>query len=109
MPVGRSSHWWRLEFQYNFAGAGKSGSLKQPTDTHTIPGSTSNRVKTVTPHVGQKLDSFQRPDSEERLHRVESPATFTADLERRRSMKMRCRCPAGNQGTRRRERPAAVP
>ena len=78
MPVGRSSQWWRREFQYSFPGAGKSGSLKQPTDTHTIPGSTSNRVKTVTPHVGQKLDSFQRPDSEERLQRVESPATFTA-------------------------------
>jgi hypothetical protein len=36
-------------------------------------------VKTVTPHVGQKLDSFQRPASEERRQRVESPATFTAD------------------------------
>ena len=89
MPVGRSSHWWRLELQYNFAGAGKSGSLKQPTDTHTIPGSTSSRAKTVTPHVGQKFDSFQRPDSEERRQRVELAGDFHSGFRKEGGVRKR--------------------
>jgi len=60
-------------------GAGKSGSLKQPTGTQTMPGNASSRANTFTPQVGQKLPSFQRPASEERRQLLNAPPTLTAD------------------------------
>ena len=38
----------------------------------------SSRANTFTPHVGQKLASFQRPASEERRQLLNAPSTFTA-------------------------------
>ena len=41
-----------------------------------MPGNASSRLKTVTPQVGQKKQSCQRPASEERRQRVVAPAVF---------------------------------
>jgi hypothetical protein len=79
MPLGNSSQWWRFEFQYSRPGPGKSGAPKQPTETHKMSGNASNRVKTVTPHVGQKFDSCQRPASDERRQHFASPPIVAAD------------------------------
>src|SRR4051812_23737578 len=83
MPVASSSQRWRLEFQYKLPGAGKSGSLKQPTGIHTIPGNASRRLNTVTPQVGQKFPSFQRPASDERRQLLNAPVILAADSEKK--------------------------
>ena len=79
MPGGTSNQCGRRELQYNFCGPAKSGSAKQPAETHTTPGNASRRLKTLVPQVGQKLQFCQRPDREERRHRVAGPFTVTAD------------------------------
>jgi hypothetical protein len=79
MPLGSSSQWWRFEFQNSRPGLGNACALKQPTEMQTVPGRASRRVKTVTPQVGQKFDSCQRPASDERRHCVDLPATWIAD------------------------------
>ena len=82
MPAGIANQCGRREFQYNFCGAGKSRSPKQLADTHTMPGSASSRLNTVVPQVGQKLQSCQRPDCDDRRQRVAGPFTATADSEK---------------------------
>ena|SRR5690242_958745 len=79
MPDGTSNQGGRRALQYNFCGLAKSRSPKQPADTHTTPGNASSRLNTVVPQVGQKLQSCQRPDCEERRHRVAGPFTVTVD------------------------------
>jgi len=86
MPVGKSSQRWRFELQYKLPGAGKSGSLKQPTERRTSPATLPARAKTFTPHVGQKLASFQRPASEERRQLLNAPPTLTAASGKKRGV-----------------------
>ena len=47
-----------------------------------MPGNASSRLKTVTPQVGQKKQSCQRPDSEDRRQRVMAPAVFIPGSEK---------------------------
>jgi hypothetical protein len=81
---GTASQLCRCEEKYSFAGGTNVGSAKQPTGTPNTPGRTSQRLKTVVPHVGQKNESSHLPESAIRRHLRWSPLMpTTADSEKK--------------------------